>query len=243
MTCDEFIDYLKKQICQPYVLGGQHLELTPDNYINVITKREKDVDHRDDAIEYCRNLFEHGAEVLYAYDCSGLGMYWLQNVKHIFKYDMSANGMKGKCEIADAPKRGYWVFRISNGKATHIGYMISDTEVVHAKGRAYGVVKEKYRSTYWHAIGKPKCFSFDEERFIFTRVLKYSCVGQDVIELKKLLIAHGFDKGITIDKTSSKRFGTNTKKMVKAFQRSVDIKVDGIAGHDTIIALGGVWLG
>lgn len=79
--------------------------------------------------------------------------------------------------------------------------------------------------------------------YVFTRLLKYGCVGEDVIELKELLIAHGFSKGITVDTASSKRFGSATKRRVKEFQKSVNIKVDGIAGHDTIIALGGVWLG
>ena len=79
--------------------------------------------------------------------------------------------------------------------------------------------------------------------YIFTRVLKYGCSGQDVIELKKLLIAKGFSKGISVDKSSSKNYYSATKRNVKNYQKSVGLKADGIAGHDTIISLGGVWLG
>lgn len=161
---DEFNVYLLSQVGQPYVWGGQHLRLTPDNYVEVITRKESDETYRKQAISFCKNLFDKGATVLYAYDCSGLGMYWLQNVKGIFKNDMSAASMYTNCKIVtESPKNGYWLFRMSGNKATHIGFMISDTEVVHAKGRSYGVVKENYSKTkkYWHKIGIPKCMAFD----------------------------------------------------------------------------------
>ena len=38
----EFILYLESQVSEPYVWGGQHTRLTPDNYIAIITKMEKD---------------------------------------------------------------------------------------------------------------------------------------------------------------------------------------------------------
>ena len=158
----EFILYLESQIGQPYLWGGQHTKLTPKNYVSVINRMESDPLNRSAAIAFCKKKFDAGATELYAYDCSGLGMYFLQNMKQIFKYDMSANTMMGHCEIVKEPKRGYWVFRLNdNGRAYHIGYMVSDTEVVHAKGRKYGVVKERYSKSYWNRIGKPKCFNFD----------------------------------------------------------------------------------
>jgi cell wall-associated NlpC family hydrolase len=158
----EFIAYLIEQIGQPYVWGGQHTKLTPQNYVDVITRKEKTEENRENAIAFCKRKFDEGATVLYAYDCSGLGMYWLQNLKHIFKSDMSANGMMGQCVLMDEPKKGYWVFRLDDsGKAVHIGYMVSDTYVIHAKGRAYGVCKERYSASFWHRIGKPKCVNFD----------------------------------------------------------------------------------
>ncbi len=167
---NEFIDYLLDQLGQPYVWGGQHLKLTPDNYVAAITRREKDETNRAAAIAYCKARFDAGAEVLYGYDCSGLGMYWLQNVKNVYSHDKTANGMMRDCEIVDAPKRGYWVFRVdADGKATHIGYMVTDTEVVHAKGRAFGVVREAYKKSYWRAVGKPPMFEFSEKTHIYVK--------------------------------------------------------------------------
>lgn len=160
----EFIMYLESQITEPYLWGGQHTRLTPDNYVAVITKMEKDATNRANAIAYCEKMFQAGKTELFAYDCSGLGMYWLQNLKHIYKSDMTANGMMGKCEIVSEAKRGYWVFRTNeSGRATHIGYMVSDTELVEAKGRKYGVVRTKYKPSAWNRIGKPKCFDFEPE--------------------------------------------------------------------------------
>ena len=159
----EFILYLTEQLGEPYLWGGQHTKLTPSNYVKVITDKESDPKHRADAIAYCKKLFDAGATVLYAYDCSGLGMYWLQNVMHIYKNDMSANSMMKQCDIVSSAKTGYWVFRTDNGKATHIGYMISDTELIEAKGRKYGVVKTKYNPAKWDVVGRPKCFNFDPE--------------------------------------------------------------------------------
>lgn len=159
-----FNDYLNSQVGQPYVWGGQHTKLTPSNYIEVITRKEDDATYRLQAISFCDAKFQQGAEVLYAYDCSGLGMYWLENIKGIYKNDMSANSLMNHCTIEEKPKNGYWLFRLkSDGTASHIGFLVSDTEVVHAKGRAYGVVKEDYKKSYWHRIGKPSCMVFDPD--------------------------------------------------------------------------------
>lgn len=158
----EFNACLESQVGQPYLWGGQHTKLTPDNYIKVIERKETSAQNAEDAIAYCKTLFDSGASVLYAYDCSGLGMYYLQNKTHTYSHDMSANGMMGECEQADEPKNGYWVFRLNDGKATHIGYMVSDTEVIHAKGRKFGVTKERWKKSYWHCVGIPKCIDFEE---------------------------------------------------------------------------------
>ena len=94
----------------------------------------------------------------------------------------------------------------------------------------------------WNRIGKPKCFKFDET-FRFNRVLKYGMKGEDVIEMKKLLIKAGFGDGITVNTASSQNFKSRTRHAVKAFQKAAGLKVDGICGKDTIIRLGGTWDG
>jgi len=161
----EFNTYLNEQVGQPYIWGAQHLKLTESDYISIITRKESDPTYRASAIAFCKKLFDSGATVLYAYDCSGLGMYYLQDVKKAYSHDMSANGMMGQCDIESEPKRGYWLFRVnSDGKATHIGYMVSDTDLIEARGRAYGVVRRRYVKRDWHKVGMPKCIEFDEQK-------------------------------------------------------------------------------
>ena len=167
---NDFIEYLTNQIGQPYLWGGQHTKLTPETYEAIIHKREDGrgqygdgTTYADASIAYCKRLFDEGATELFAYDCSGLGMYWLQNVKHLYG-DMTADGMMHKCNgvtTTGKPKRGWWVFRVSNGRASHIGYMVDDEYVVQAEGRKYGVTYKLFKSKDWTQWGIPKCF-YDE---------------------------------------------------------------------------------
>ena len=241
---NEFIQYLNAQLGQPYVWGGQHTRLRPSDYITIIRQKEEQDRHERNALDFCRNAFINGTKVLYAYDCSGLGMYWLQNLKKLYKHDMNANAMMAECTIVNGhPKKGYWVFRVVGGKANHIGYMIDDNYVIHAKGREYGVIKEAYDAYYWNKIGIPKIFAKEitgrtTSTYIFTRVLKNGCTGEDVKELKKLLIAKGYS-GLNI---TNGNFYANTTKVVKKFQKDNKLTVDGIAGKNTITALGGEWV-
>lgn len=155
----EFILYLIQQIGMPYLWGGQHTRLTPENYKAVIARKETTDENRRKAEAYCEKMFARGYEVLYAYDCSGLGVYWLYNLKHLWKGDVNANTMMGRCKLVTTPpRRGYWVFKLSGKRATHIGYMISDTELIEAKGRAYGVTKTTFRERDWSCWGVPKVF-------------------------------------------------------------------------------------
>lgn len=155
----EFILYLIQQIGMPYLWGGQHTKLTPENYIAVIARKESKAEYRIAATAYCEKMFKQGYKVLYAYDCSGLGVYWITDLKHLWKSDVNANTMMGRCKLVTTPpKRGYWVFKLSGKRATHIGYMISNTELIEAKGRAYGVTKTSFRAKDWSCWGIPKIF-------------------------------------------------------------------------------------
>lgn len=162
----EFILYLSEQIGEPYVWGGQHTKLTPENYKEVIRKKEDGrgsypdgETYEEAAIDFCKKKFDAGARVLYAYDCSGLGCYWLYNLMKIWKSDVNANTMMGRCELReDEPKRGWWVFRLDGKRASHIGYMIDDEYLIEAKGRRYGVVKTKFRAKDWACWGIPDVF-------------------------------------------------------------------------------------
>lgn len=155
----EFIDYLNNQVGEPYLWGGQHTKLTPDNYVSVIRRKETTEAHADEAIAFCKAKFDAGATVLYAYDCSGLGCYWLYNLKHLYRCDVNADTMMRRCKLVDTPpKRGYWLFKRSGSRATHIGYMIDDATLIEAKGRKYGVAETTFRAKDWACWGIPYVF-------------------------------------------------------------------------------------
>ena len=155
----EFILYLTEQLKQPYVWGGQHTKLTPLNYKAVIARKETTAENARRAEAYCEKMFAEGYDVLYAYDCSGLGVYWLTDLKRLWKSDVNANTMMGRCELKmELPKKGWWVFMLSGNRATHIGYMVDDEYLIEAKGRDYGVVKTKFRAKDWGCWGIPNVF-------------------------------------------------------------------------------------
>ena len=173
-----FINYLNgnwniavvngKTYGEPYVIGGQHTRVTPATYKSYIHSREdgtgsytsgpyKGTTYEQAAKDYCKRLFDAGLTELFCSDCSGLGMYWLYNVKHFYSGDLRASGMAAKCTLyKDTPKRGWWVFRKDQGRVVHIGYMVDDTYLIHDKGRAYGVEKKKFKKSEWHTWGVPK---------------------------------------------------------------------------------------
>lgn len=172
---NEFISYLIDQIGQPYVWGCQHTKITPENYVRIIEKKEAGRGGYPDgesyaqaAIDFCKKKFDAGATVLFAYDCSGLGVFWLEDLKHIWKTDANANTMMHRCsdlDTAGPPAKGWWVFRLDDSKkrAVHIGYMIDNEYLIEAAGRKYGVVKTKFRAHDWDVWGIPKVFE-DEIR-------------------------------------------------------------------------------
>ena len=67
--------------------------------------------------------------------------------------------MMGRCLIrSEAPKKGYWLFKLSGTRATHIAYMVSDTELIEAAGRDVGVIRRAFRAKDWARWGIPRVF-------------------------------------------------------------------------------------
>ena len=150
---DEFIGYLDAQAANGsiYVWGGQG-EKAPTVNEAWIRRMESGTGRAEDAVKAWKAKVKAGyGDTLHAYDCSGLGIHWLTDQQHIFNTDMTADAMRGKCKSIKRSdlRRGDWVFHInSSGRATHIGYVVSEKlHVVEAKGRNYGVVKHPITSS------------------------------------------------------------------------------------------------
>lgn len=239
----EFIDYLEEQVenMSIYVWGaqGQGYPTLNESWI----KSKESGTHEKDALKKYREAVAAGKQkVCRAFDCSGLGVYWIYNLKKIWSGDKNANGMMGQCTLITKAevKKGCWVFkRYKTGtkRAYHIGYVVDDNlNVVEAQGRAYGVVKRPLSKGGWNAYGIPKIFASeivgaDVPATKFTRILKKGCKGADVAELQKLLNKAG--DSIVVDGD----FGSKTLAAVKAYQKRKGLKVDGVVGKKTIAAL------
>lgn len=171
----EFIDYLKQTVANHsiFVWGGQG-QRAPKVCEAWIRQRETDTGgtkykgrfrtYADIAVDQWKKKVAEGwGSVLQAFDCSGLVVYWLL-LKKLIDKDINANGLHGLCKGTTDRRAGYWVFRLQNGRAVHVGVLVDENTVIHAKGRADGVVAEPYNpeSGYWHAIGIPRMFNFEE---------------------------------------------------------------------------------
>lgn len=242
---NEFLSYLEAEVQNHsiYVIGaqGQRGAEVTEAWIR---KRESVAKNAERAVAYWKKQCAQGYEgVLGAFDCSGLGMYWLQNQKQLYKSDMTANGMKHKCTQMDKAqlRKGDWVFILDDtGKATHIGYIVdADLNVIEARGRDYGVCKAPI-SNRWNWYGRPGIFKSEIEgnSMNITRILRIGDTGEDVRAVQQALIS----KGYSLPKHGADgSYGGETQDSVQALQKATKLIVDGIVGQNTVEALGLIW--
>ena len=83
---------------------------------------------------------------------------------------------------------------------------------------------------------KPKTEAVEKRKI--SRLLRQGSTGNDVKWLQKMLTANGCNAG-----AADGIFGPKTLAAVKKFQKRKKLDVDGIAGRNTVTALGGVWIG
>ena len=247
---EKFLNYIVKHVGQPYIWGAEGQTLTKTNYISFIEKNETNggysskLSYKQAAKAFCDKLFSKGQTKLTVFDCSGYVSKALIFAGLLDKR-RDCDGIWAKCVRTSKPADFTLLYRVNSRNAedeTHIGVYIGGYQY-HAKGRKYGVVKEKYRASYWHKMGVYPGLSRIVEGadgYIFTRLLRSPMINsRDVMELKKLLIKKGY-KGIT---ATNGNYLSSTEAVVMQFQRDAGLKVDGKAGRDTITALGGVWNG
>ena len=229
MKASDFTTYLREQVRNHsiYVWGAQG-QKKPTITEAWIRKHEKSKKNVDRAIAHWKKEVREGyGDVLRAFDCSGLGVYFF--LKHdLIDHDVSADGLRKLCKAISKRdvREGDMVFRMSEGRAVHVGYAIDEDHVIEAKGRDVGVVESTLNG--WDRYGRPPFFS--------SRELKLTTPymhGEDVRELQKALKEQGFDPG-QIDGV----FGKKTERAVKRFQKECGLKADGIAGKNTCFALG-----
>ena len=143
-----FVTYLKKEAENGsiYVWGAQGESDISESWIK---KKETSTENANRAVKLWKKRVNAGYKNIRAFDCSGLGMFYLQNLAGIYGHDMNADSMMKECRAISREElsAGDLVFRVfrngdKKGCAYHIGYVVSDDlQVIEAKGRDDGVVK------------------------------------------------------------------------------------------------------
>ena len=229
MRATDFTEYLKEQVRNHsiYVWGAQG-QKKPTITETWIRKREKSKRNADRAIAHWKKEVREGyGDVLRAFDCSGLGVYFF--LKHnMIDHDVNADGLRKLCKTIGRSdvREGDMTFRMNGGRAVHVGFAIDGDRVIEAKGRDVGVVES--RISGWDRFGRPPFYASRELRLTYPYMR-----GDDVRELQRALKEQGYDPG-QIDGI----FGKKTERAVKRFQKASGLKADGIAGRRTFFALG-----
>lgn len=242
-TAARFGKYLEEQAeCGSiYLWGGQGepASMLTDEYIRKMETSEKNAKR---VIKLRDKRLSDGNDSFCAYDCSGLGVHFFKDIAKVADRDMTADGLRHICApISKADiRKGDLCFRVKDGRAYHVGYVADDRlNVAEAFGRDKGVIMRTLDAgggTYWNAFGRPPFYGAQRQTKSageFYRELKAGMTGDDVAALQRLLIKAGFACG-SIDGV----FGRRTRTAVKLFQKSNALSLDGIAGEETLGALG-----
>ena len=243
-SLNDFINYLEQEIKNGsiYVLGaqGQRYPFTDEWLLYREHNSQSNVNRIKKTLDK-RIADGYDPKNIGAFDCSGLGMYYLIKEKYL-PSDLNANGMRGQCEVIDKIdlKRGDWVFVMEDGRATHIGYGVDDKlNVIEARGRDYGVVKTELAKRSWNHYGRPKMFKAEiEAPSPIMRELRKGDKGDDVRAVQNALMQNGY----SLPKYGADGdFGGETHKAVCALQKTLNKAENGIVGKAEVEALGLKW--
>ena len=196
---DDFIAYLNSHLGDAYVWGaqGERVDNRPDLEKWV---RHKETSRRetDRALAYIKKAAK---TPLYAFDCSGLIIHWLRDIKGLIDHDTNAQGLYKQCK--QRGKLGAWrmepgdlVFRYSaaKGKMGHVGVYVGNGMVIEAQGRDAGVVMRHLSYGGWTHQGRHPALAEDTAPTVF-RLTSPMMHGENVKAMQTALNACGYECG------------------------------------------------
>lgn len=161
---EEFTAWICAQTGSAYVWGAQGHKVrrdgtvymnqrkVSDNFESWVRQRENGEENARRAISGIRQRFAEGANEVTCYDCSGLIMAYIRDIKGYTTRDLSARGLfaiaKEKAKEELIP--GDLVFRHNGEKITHVGVYIGSGYAVDARGRDSGVIKQRLDAAGWN---------------------------------------------------------------------------------------------
>lgn len=196
---DDFVAYLNSHLGDAYVWGAQGERV--DNRADLekwVRRKETSRREADRALAYIKKATK---TPLYAFDCSGLIIHWLRDIKGLIDSDINAQGLYRQCK--QQGKLGAWqmqpgdfVFRYSfaKGKMAHVGVYVGNGMVIEAKGRDYGVVNLHLSFGGWTHQGRHPALAEDTAPTVF-RLTSPMMRGENVKLMQAALTACGYDCG------------------------------------------------
>lgn len=196
---DDFIAYLNSHLGDAYVWGAQGERV--DNRADLekwVRRKETSRREADRALAYIKKAAK---TPLYAFDCSGLIIHWLRDIRGLIDSDTNAQGLYRQCK--QQGKLGAWqmqpgdlVFRysIAKGKMGHVGVYVGNGMVIEAKGRDYGVVNLHLSFGGWTHQGRHPALAEDTVPTVF-RLTSPMMRGENIKLMQAALNACGYDCG------------------------------------------------
>lgn len=175
-------------------------------------------------------------------DCSGMH-YGLSGYDKTAQgyYDESPEDKKGTIDTIPIRDLVILYRGQSKSKITHTGIYLGNGMTIHMANSTDNCVYETTDAGKWKWWSYAKFIDYSKPlgaKPIITRILKMGSKGIDVKLLQDQLIKKGYNPG-KVDGD----FGGNTYSALKHFQADNNISVDGIAGKQTVKALGMLWRG
>ena len=135
-----------------YIRGGQG-EIVTDKEIK---ERIKNTADQKKCLAHYNSEVKKGYIPVHAFDCSGLGMQYLYNMTKIISSDKTAQGMRALCTKVERSDLlpGDWCFVVENGRATHIGYVVSKDYAIECRNYDTGVYCSKIDERSWNEFGR-----------------------------------------------------------------------------------------
>lgn len=138
-----------------YVWGGSGRKASAitEAWIRQKESKCKDGAYADQAVRSWQNRVASGKSGFRAYDCSGYISDALKTVG-LLADRLDCDHLYALCGDLESPIDGALLFRVNDNNPddeTHVGIYFNGYQY-HSKGRADGVVKERYSASYWDKI-------------------------------------------------------------------------------------------
>lgn len=200
------------------------------------TQAQQDAASREQTVKYGQRWVGH-----YVADCSGLFVWafkqYGQSIYHgsntmYLSYTTDRGELKNGQRTDGAeliPGTAVFTWKPADQKYGHVGLYIGNGEVIEAYGTAKGVIKSKVNDKRWTNWGWLSGVE-DGDMPVTKPTLRKGDAGPYVTLAQTELIQRGYDLG---SYGADGKFGAQTEKAVKQFQRDWGLTEDGIIGPKT----------